>query len=265
MSMGMRGELPLIMVAPTGARRTKADHPQLPMTLDEIVETAIACHKVGAGAIHAHIRTADGRHSLDADGYAALLSALSARVPSIQVQISTEAVGIYSAAEQMALVHKLTPARVSIALREILPAGADEAAAAFYHWCDKAGVSVQHILYEPAELTDLIDLQHRGMLPATTLSAIFVLGRYAENQESDPAELDGFLQIMNKGVKNIDWMVCAFGRNETSALVKTLRAGGKVRVGFENSLWHADGRLAASNAERVAAIKAEADRLGLQS
>jgi uncharacterized protein (DUF849 family) len=42
-----------------------------------------------------------------------------------------------------------------------------------------------------------------------------------------------------------------------------MRAGGKVRVGFENSLWNADGNLAASNEERVAEIAARAHLLGL--
>ncbi|WP_375214420.1 3-keto-5-aminohexanoate cleavage protein, partial [Aquabacterium sp.] len=35
--------LPRLMVAPTGARRGKGDHPALPVTDDEIVETWRAC------------------------------------------------------------------------------------------------------------------------------------------------------------------------------------------------------------------------------
>lgn len=35
-----------------------------------------------------------------------------------------------------------------------------------------------------------------------------------------------------------------------------------MRVGFENSLWHADGSLARDNAERVAAIVEAAGRTG---
>jgi uncharacterized protein (DUF849 family) len=41
--------LPKIMVAPNGARRTKADHPAVPMTIAEIVETARQCYAEGAG------------------------------------------------------------------------------------------------------------------------------------------------------------------------------------------------------------------------
>ena len=67
---------PLIMVAPNGARRMKADHPALPLTVAETVETAQACHAAGAGALHLHIRDAEGRHSLDAGHYREALQAL---------------------------------------------------------------------------------------------------------------------------------------------------------------------------------------------
>ena len=50
----------LITVAPTGAETTKADCPQLPTTLEELVETAVACEAAGAAMIHLHIR--DGEH-----------------------------------------------------------------------------------------------------------------------------------------------------------------------------------------------------------
>ncbi len=48
----------LITVAPTGAETAKADAPALPVTLDELVATAVACEAAGAGLIHVHIRDA---------------------------------------------------------------------------------------------------------------------------------------------------------------------------------------------------------------
>ena len=57
----------------------------------------------------------------------------------------------------------------------------------------------------------------------------------------------------------VDWMVCAFGVGETDHLARALSLGGKVRVGFENSLWRQDGSLAKDNAERVRDIVALGD------
>ena len=55
----------LITVAPTGAETTKADCPQLPTTLEELVATAQECETAGAAMIHVHIRDAEHRPTLD--------------------------------------------------------------------------------------------------------------------------------------------------------------------------------------------------------
>jgi 3-keto-5-aminohexanoate cleavage enzyme len=55
----------LITVAPTGAETAKADVPQLPTTLDELVETAQRCEASGAAMIHVHIRDDEHRPTLD--------------------------------------------------------------------------------------------------------------------------------------------------------------------------------------------------------
>ena len=249
--------LPRIMVAPNGARRGKADHPALPVSIPETVATAVACHAAGAGAIHAHVRDAEGHHVLDAGRYRELIAELDRAVPQMIVQITTEAVGRYSPAEQRAVVDAVVPAAVSVALREMIADAGDEAEATrFYQRCRERDIAVQHILYEAAEVARLGGLIEAGVVPGDQLSVIYVLGRYAANQQSDPADLAGFLEAAAHLPAKADWMVCAFGASETAVLAAALSAGGKTRVGFENSLWHADGALARDNAERVAAIAA---------
>ena len=53
------------MVAPNGARPMKKDHPKVPITISEIVETGKECFKAGANAIHFHMRDKKGQHVLD--------------------------------------------------------------------------------------------------------------------------------------------------------------------------------------------------------
>ena len=55
----------LITVAPTGAESAKSDVPALPVTLDELVETAVACEAAGAGLVHVHIRDDNAEPTLD--------------------------------------------------------------------------------------------------------------------------------------------------------------------------------------------------------
>ncbi|HEV2504019.1 MAG TPA: 3-keto-5-aminohexanoate cleavage protein [Mesorhizobium sp.] len=254
--------LPRIMVASNGARRTKADHPNLPMTAEEIAANAAACFAAGAGAIHLHVRDADGRHVLDAGLYRQAIGLIEAMVPQMMIQVTTEAVGLYKPAEQMALVRDLKPDAISAAVREfVADAGAEAAAANFYEWCAERDTAVQHILYDVADVLRLADLIRRGIVPEAGLSVLYVLGRYSVGQESSASDLGPFLEAASSFPVQPDWMVCAFGRGETAALSAAMSAGGKVRVGFENSLWNADGSTAASNEERVAVIAAIARRL----
>jgi uncharacterized protein (DUF849 family) len=255
----------LIMVAPNGARRTRSDHPALPITAPELAETAAACLAKGAGAMHVHVRDAAGAHVLDAERYAESIAAIRERTNgAMLVQVTTEAVGRYSPAEQMQLVRTLRPAAVSIALREILGAGEAEAAA-FFGWTAEQGIGVQHILYDVADLDKFAQLYRHGDVGATRRPRLlFVLGRYARDQESRPEDLAPFLAGLERHGLADDavWSVCAFGRGETAALAAAIARGGHVRVGFENSLWNADGGVARDNTERVATIAGIASNVG---
>ena len=91
----------VIMVAPNGARRIKADHPRLPITPAEIADEAVPCAEAGASVLHVHVRSDDGRHTLDAELYRAAIDAVRQRLGErMVIQVTTEAVGRYGPAEQ---------------------------------------------------------------------------------------------------------------------------------------------------------------------
>lgn len=244
--------LPHIMLAPNGARKTKADHPALPMTIAETIAAARAAHAEGAGALHAHVRDASGGHSLDAGLYRELIAEMARAVPDMPVQITTEAAGRYSPADQRAVVRAVRPEGVSVALGEMWPdSGHDPDASGFYHWAAEAGIPVQHILYSPADVTCLSQRVAAGAIP-TPLQLLFVLGRYQPPRPAIPDMLTGFLRAARTLPGNPDWAACAFGPQETDCLLTAITAGGKARIGFENNLIGPDGTLAPDNAARVA-------------
>ncbi|HEY7594978.1 MAG TPA: 3-keto-5-aminohexanoate cleavage protein, partial [Actinophytocola sp.] len=78
----------LITVAPTGAEHAKADVPNLPVTLEELVAEAKACEAAGAGMIHVHIRGADATPTLDLRRLEDTVAALRAET-NLVVQLST--------------------------------------------------------------------------------------------------------------------------------------------------------------------------------
>ena len=124
-----------IMVAPNGARRTTLDHPAVPVTDQDLVQTAVACFEAGARGIHAHIRTNEQLHLLDVERYETLITQLHSRVPGLSVQVTSEAAGIYEAEAQIKLLARIQAPWVSVAIREILRAQEPRALTAFSENC----------------------------------------------------------------------------------------------------------------------------------
>ena len=251
----------VVMVAPNGARRTKADHPNLPITPAEIAREAELCCAAGASVLHLHVRADDSRHSLDPDLYRAAIDAVRQKLGErMVVQVTTEAVGRYSPTEQMAAVRALHPEAVSVALAELIPdEAATDHAAAFLAGLRRERIAPQYILYAPDEVTRFHDLRGRGVIPQRRPFALFVLGRYAGQLEGQPGDLLPFLAAHDA---ECPWAVCAFGRGEAACVLTAAGLGGHARVGFENNLWLADGGLAASNAQLVEQVAAGARLLG---
>ena len=232
----------------------KADHPAIPLTPAELAQTAHECLTGGASMIHVHVRRNDGRHLLDAEAYREAMSAIRDKVGDrLIVQITTEALGIYTPAEQIGVLKATRPEAASMALREIVPDDAAEPAfAELLFWMKRERVLPQIILYEPAEAIRLANLIARGLVPWREIPVLYVLGRYTTNQTSQPSDLLPFLAAGMPRFAN--WSVCAFGRHEAACVAAAAMLGGQVRVGFENNLLLPDGRQAPSNAALVEAV-----------
>jgi len=246
------GQRVAIAAAPNGGRRTKADHPAIPLTANEMAYTTSECLDAGACMIHVHVRDGQGRHLLDAGAYAEMMRAIRRAVGDrIVVQITSEALGIYKPEEQMAVVRATRPEAVSLALRELVPDEASEGAfAEFLGWLRRERIVPQIILYAPEEAVRLEEMRRRGLVPFERVPVLYVLGRYSVGQTSRPADLLPFLAPDQPRFAN--WMVCAFGRHETACVTSAALLGGHVRVGFENNILLPNGSIAGSNADLVA-------------
>lgn len=241
----------IVMCAPNGARKTKDDHPDLPITPAELADCAESLIEAGASIIHVHVRDDDDAHSLDVEQYRNATAAIRGRVgDNIVIQVTTEACGKYLPEQQMAMVRELKPEAVSVALREICPDSAAEAAAGeFYAWMCDEKIIAQHILYSRDEVARFEALRLRGVIPDRKPFVLFVLGRYASNLTGDVGELDAFIQ---EAAAETVWAVCCFGNTEHDAVVAAANAGGHARVGFENNQVLPGGAPAGSNADLVA-------------
>ncbi len=243
----------IVTVAPNGARRTRRDHPTIPLTATDIGLEAARCREAGAAMIHLHVRDADGGHVLDADAYGDAIAAVRREAGAdMLIQITTEAVGIYAPGAQMAVVGEVAPEAFSLALREILPNDALEVPVARFLAGEAArDALIQYILYDLADLARFEASMARGIVPAKNASVLYVLGRYTPGQVSAPRDLLPFLAA---ATHDLPWAVCAFGRREAACAVAAAALDGHARVGFENNTALPDGSTASGNAPLVAAV-----------
>lgn len=242
----------LITVAPTGAELAKDDVPHLPTTLDELVAEARACQAAGAGLIHVHVRDADHRPTLDPGRLRETVAALRAETDLV-VQLSTGG-----------SVHDPLEARLAA-----LDAGPDSCSltCGTTNFGDDVFLNpwpfmVQ--LYERARDLhvvpefELFELGHvdalRRLLDTCgppwggKVHCDFVLGV--------PGALPGTVQALVAGVQALppqvtSWSATGIGRAHLPVAAAALALGGHLRVGMEDTLAYARGRLVRSNAELV--------------
>lgn len=252
----------VVAVAPNGARKTKTDHSALPITPEDIARTAASCRDAGAALIHLHVRDSGDGHTLDADAYRAAIAAIRAELgDGIIVQATSEAVGIYTPDQQMAMVQEVQPESVSLAIREICPDEAHEKqAAAFLDWLARERIHPHYILYSDEDVQRFSTLRSKGVIPGDRPFVLYVLGRYTKGQVSEPNDLLPFLAAAKD--QSIHWSVCAFGKREAACALTAAALGGHVRVGFENNMHLADGSIAPDNAALVDQVVAGAKILG---
>lgn len=254
----------IIMSAPNGARRSQAEHPTLPVTAAELAADAAALREAGVSVLHLHVRDDDARHTLDPGKYREAIAAIRGAVSEdLVLQVTTEAVGMYTAAEQMAVVRDLEPEAVSLALKELCPTDADAPAfAEFCAWMRDKSIWPQYILYSVADVERFERLRTQGVFAESAPFALFVLGDYSAALAGEIGDLEELLAAAEPGAW--PWAVCCFGPNENAVMRRALDLGGHVRIGFENNVLLADGTPAPDNAalirQFVAASEAHARR-----
>lgn len=261
----------MIAVAPNGARKTSQDHSAIPLTPATIADTATDCLNQGACMIHLHVREHDGSHSLDPALYQDAICAIRDRVgDKLVVQITTEAVGIYTPSQQMEVVKKVHPEAVSIAIRELCPADCDEQELAlFFDWIEQKNILVQYILYSVEDIQRFYMLKEKGIINTKSPSLLLVLGRYSTTGLSQPQELLPLLhqlqaqrQDRHSEANDVNWWTCAFGYRELACMLTTAGLGGHCRVGFENNTKLYSGETAPTNAALVAQLAQSAGKMG---
>jgi 3-keto-5-aminohexanoate cleavage enzyme len=242
----------LITVAPTGAEHLKADVPQLPTTLDELVAEAKACEVAGAAMVHVHIRDAGHRPTLDLGRLRDTVAALHEQT-SLIVQLSTGG-SVHDRLDARLAVLQAQPDSCSLTCGTV-NFGDDvflnpwPFMMELYERAREAHVVPEFELFDLGHVAALRRLLDTCGLPyGGRVHCDFVLGV--------PGGMPGTTQALVAGVQALppevtSWSATGIGRTHLPVLAAALSVGGHLRVGMEDNIVYARGRAVRSNAELV--------------
>jgi uncharacterized protein (DUF849 family) len=241
----------LITVAATGAESDKAKVPALPVTIEELTETAVRCESAGAAVIHVHIRDDEARPTLDVGRLKETVAALRASTGLI-VQLSTGGAVTDGFAARLAVLDA-QPDACSLTCGTV-NFGDDVFANPWgfvkdlYQLTQERGVVPEFELFDFGHIGTLHRLLREFGPPAGGHVHCDLVMGVPGGMPGDAATLVAAVQALPGGAT---WSATGIGRTTLPVLFGALAAGGHLRVGMEDTVTFARGRPVTGNEELV--------------
>lgn len=249
----------IITVAPNGPIATKAHTPHVAVTVDEVIETGIACWEAGATILHYHARDKNQAVCLDYDYFARVLEGLRKHTTLI-VQMST-GWGLDDREGRIRMVD-LKPDMMSLNVGSVnFPQGpyinrSDYAE----YWAGKMleyGVRPEIECFDASHIEAGIKLWKMGLIEDPPFFD-FVLG-VANALSYSPQNM---MMMLSKLPAEAKWSCIGVGRAQLPVTTMGMVMGGNCRVGIEDNIYYSRGVLATNLqlVERAVRIAKEIQR-----
>lgn len=241
----------LVTVAPTGAESAKADVPALPVTLDELVQTAKECEAAGAAMIHIHIRDDAGEPTLDLGRLRETVAAVW-EATTLLVQLSTGG-SVHDGYEPRLRVLDAEPDSCSLTCGTV-NFGDDvfmnswPFMAELYQLTQERLVVPEFELFDLGHVTALNRLLDRYGAPyGGQVHCDLVMG-VPGGMPGTAAALVAAVAALPEGAS---WSATGIGRTTMPVMYSALASGGHLRVGMEDVVTWARGIPVTNNAQLV--------------
>lgn len=250
----------IITCAVVGAELTREQTPHLPLSPEEIADSAVAAGTAGAAMVHLHVRDSRGHPSCDEGIFGEVIQNIRRR-SEIIVQVSTGgAIGDtemdrFRPLEAAPDMGSLTTGSVNFGNEVFInPRPFVESLAKAML---EKGIKPEIEVFDAAMLENGLALAAKGLI-APPLHFDLVLG-----VPGGLAATERNLRFLAEGVPaGATWSVAAVGRHQFPMVELGIKLGGHARVGMEDNIYLEKGVLAKSNAELVAKVVAMARESG---
>lgn len=288
--MGMSDKV-IISCAVTGAIHTPSMTPHLPITPDDITQSAVAAAEAGATILHFHARDPKtGKPDQTPQAFADFLPRIKQSTNAV-INITTGGSPYMTVEERSKPAAQWQPEVASLNMgsmnfaffpllakykefqfeweREHLEGSRDlvfrnsfQDIEYVLETCYGNGTRFEFECYDISHLYNLAHFAERGLVkPPFFVQSVFgLLGGIGTHPED--------VMHMKRTADRLfgddyQWSVLGAGANQFRVATQALSLGGNVRVGLEDSIWIGRGELAQSNAQQVTKVRQIIEGLGL--
>ncbi len=252
----------IITVAPTGSMPRKKDTPYVPVTPDEIAETAYLCEQEGASIIHIHCRDENQNPTSDYSIFKETLDKIRKRTNLITMTSTSGVAG--KSDEDRAQPLKANPEMASLTTGSLNFAGRKPSIVYVNTWKTitflakkmlEANIKPEIEAFDVGFIRQGIKLIEQGLVkePAHFQLVMGVDGGI-------PATPENLIHMRNQLPSNATFVVAGMAKWQLPMTTMAILMGGHVRVGLEDNIYYAKGKLA-RNEELVARARHLAEEL----
>lgn len=221
--------------------RTRAEHPGIPITPEELAAAAKESVAAGAGAIHFHVRAANGRESLDPEDVAEALTAVRSAVPGTPVGVSTGAWILQNAQLRHETISRWTvlPDFASVNFKE-------DGAVPLAQMLLSRGISVE------AGLSDVVGTQVFVTIGLAPRCLRILLEPFEQSTEAALKTLGQIETMLDAAGVKLPRVLHGLNQTAWNLIDQAAARVYDTRVGFEDILTLPDGTSASGNGALVA-------------
>ena len=284
----------IITCAITGSIHTPSMSPHLPVTPDQIAESAIGAAEAGAAIVHLHARNPQtGRPDQTPDAFMKFVPRIKQRT-NVVINLTSGGAPTMRVEERAMPAATLKPEVASLnmgsmnfalypmlgrykefkhdweqpyleATRDLIFRNTFKDIEYVLRTCQDNATRFEFECYDVGHLYNLAHFLERGLVkPPLFVQTVFGIlggiGTHPEDVMHMRRTADRLL-----GRDNYRWSVLGAGRAQMPIAAMAAAMGGNVRVGLEDSLWIGPGKLAKTNAEQVTKVRQIIEGLGLEA
>ena len=245
----------IITAAITGSRISREQTPFIPITPEEIIQSAFECWEAGAAIAHIHVRnvkTAIGTQDLKL--FRQVIEPLREKTDLLLCLTTSGIPGLNLPLTHRLQVLELTPELASLDMGSInLGQSVFINSPEFLHIAatqmKEHGVKPELEIFDVGMIRTSLRMHQQGLLD-DPLHYQFILG----SPYGSPATPKALIHMQEMIPETATWSIVGIGRAHLPLSMLALVMGGHIRVGMEDNIYYQKGELVKRNAQFVERI-----------